>query len=258
MLDSRDNSVLKSLKELRKQEEERVNKERAEVEAKADAARRAKEEAERRAKEEIERAKRDEEDRIRRAQEEKEAREREERLRLEESERRARIEAETTLQQERMRLEAQAKSAAQVAAQAKGTPVKAIVAVVAVVAVIAVGVIFKIKADHQKQLADQQAEQQAERERDKLRLAEQEKRFEQMEGSLRKQIAEAKSDAERAAFQKQLDDATRARHAATASSRSTATGKDRDKKDTSGSTPALPAIHERKKVSDDPLDGLKL
>jgi type II secretory pathway pseudopilin PulG len=254
MLDSRDNSVLKSLKELRKQEEERVNKERADVEAKAETARRAKDEAERRAKEEIARAKRDEEERIRRAQEEKESREREERLRLEESERRARIEAETTLQQERMRLEAHAKSAA----QAKGTPVKAIVAVVAVVAIIAVGVIFKIKADHQKQLAEQQAAQQAERERDKLRLAEQEKRFEQMEASLRKQIAEAKSDAERAAFQKQLDDATRARHNATASTRSTSTSKDKDKKDTSASTPALPAIHGRKTVSDDPLDGLKL
>jgi membrane protein involved in colicin uptake len=254
MLDSRDNSVLKSLKELRKQEEERVNKERAEVEAKAEAARRSKEEAERHAKEGIERAKRDEEERIRRAQEEKESREREERLRLEESDRRARIEAETTLQQERMRLEAQAKTAA----QAKGTPVKAIVAVVAVVLVIAGGVIFKIKADHQKQLAEQQAEGDRAMEREKLRSAEQEKRFEQMAASLRKQISEAKSDAERAAFQKQLDDATRARHNATVPSRSTATGKDRDKKDTSGSTPALPAIHGRKQVSDDPLDGLKL
>jgi len=254
MLDSRDNSVLKSLKELRKQEEERVNKERADVEAKAEAARRAKDEAERRAKEEIARAKRDEEERIRRAQEEKEAREREERLRLEESDRRARIEAETTLQQERMRLEAQAKTAA----QAKGTPVKAIVAVVAVVLVIAGGVIFKIKADHQKQLAEQQTERARAVELEKRRATEQEKRFELMEASLRKQIAEAKSDAERAAFQKQLDDATRTRHALTAPSRSTATGRDREKKDTSASTPALPTIHSRKPVSDDPLDGLKL
>ena len=252
MLDSRDNSVLKSLKELRKQEEDRVKKERAEAEARADTERRAKEDAERKSKEEAERAKREGEDRLRRAEEEKEAREREERLRLEESERRARIEAETKLQQEKMRLDAQVKTAA----QKKGTPINVIIAVVAVVLVIAGGIIYKIKADHEKQRAADIAARETEREREKLRLAEQEKRMELLEASFKKQLAEAKSDAERLAIQKQLDDARAKSHVASGGGRAATI---KDKKDTSaGSAPAPALIKTKKAVSDDPLDGLKL
>ena len=47
MPEAQENSVLTSLKELRRQEEERVKQEKAKAEAKADADRRAKEEAER-------------------------------------------------------------------------------------------------------------------------------------------------------------------------------------------------------------------
>jgi hypothetical protein len=253
MLDSRDNSVLKSLKELRKQEEDRVKKERAEAEARADAERRTKEDSERKAKDEVERAKREEADRIRRAAEDKEAREREERIRVEESERRARIEADTKLQQERMRLEAQVKSAV----QAKKTPVGAILGIVAVVLLIAGGIIFKIKADHEKQRAADQAERDREREREKLRLVEQERKLELLEASFKKQLAEAKSDAERLAIQKQLDDARARSHAAGVSTKSAATKS--DKKDTSSASAPAPAlIRGKKPVSDDPLDGLKL
>ena len=251
MLDSRDNSVLKSLKELRKQEEDRVKKERAEAEARADAERRAREDAERKAREEAERAKREEEERVRRAAEEKEAREREERIRLEESERRARIEAETHLQKERMRLEAQVKTAV----QAKKTPIGAIVGIVAVVLLIAGGIIYKIKADHEKQLAAQQAERDREREREKLLLAEQEKKMELLEASFKKQLAEAKSDAERLAIQKQYDDAKARTHAATGGgSRSSAKS---EKKEPSA-VPAPALIKSKHSVSDDPLEGLKL
>ena len=254
MLDSRDNSVLKSLKELRKQEEDRVKKERAEAEARADAERRAKEDAERKSKEEAERAKREEEERLRRTEEEREAREREERIRLEESERRARIEAETKLQQEKMRLDAQVKTAA----QKKGTPVNVIIAVVAVVLVIAGGIIYKIKADHEKQRAADIAARESEREREKLRLAEQEKRMELLEASFKKQLAEAKSDAERLAIQKQLDDARARSHVASGGSK-VAAPKDKDKKDTgAGAGPAPALIKTKKAVSDDPLEGLKL
>jgi len=249
-LDSRENSVLKSLKELRKQEEDRVKKERAEAEARAEAERRAKEEAERKAREDAERARREEEDRLRRIEEEKLAHEREGKLRLEESERRARIEAETKLQQERMRLEAQAKTAG----HAKGVPVGPIVAIVAVVLIIAGGIIYKIKSDHEKQLAEQAAERDRAVEREKLRAAEQEKRFEAMEASLKKQIAEAKSDAERAAFQKQLDDATRARsHASSGRS-----SPPREKVKESAPKAAPDLIKKKKDVSLDPLEGLKL
>jgi hypothetical protein len=254
MLDSRDNSVLKSLKELRKQEEDRVKKERAEAEARADAERRAKEEVERKAREETEHAKREEEARLRRAEEEKLAREREERLRLEEAERRARIDGEVKLQQERMRLEVQAKSAA----KGKSTPMGAIIGIVALVLVIAGGVIFKIKADHQKQLAAQQEKSARETEAARLRLAEEEKRFEQLEASFKRQLAEAKSDAERASIQKQLDDAVRARSRASSSTPSRSASskeKDKDKKESAPATaPAL--IKGKRPVSDDPLEGL--
>jgi hypothetical protein len=194
-LDSRENSVLKSLKELRKQEEDRVKKERAEAEARAEADRRAKEEAERKARDDAERARREEEERIRRTEEEKQAQEREGRLRVEESERRARIEAETKIQQERMRLEAQVKTAA----KEKGVPMGLIVGIVAAVLLIAGGIIYKIKSDHEQQLAAQQAEKEKAIELEKSRRAEQEKKFEMMESLLKKQIAEAKSDAERLA-----------------------------------------------------------
>jgi hypothetical protein len=249
-LEPRDeNSVLKSLKELRKQEEERVKKERAEAEARAEAERRAREVAERKAREDAEHARREEEERLRRIEQEKQAQEREGRLRLEESERRARIEQETKLQQERMRLEAHAKAAA----KEKGVPVGLIVAVVAVVLVIAGGIIYKIKSDHEKQLAEQAVEKERAIEREKLRLAEQEKKMGQLEASFKKQLAEAKSDAERAAIQKQLDDA-RAHTRATAAARP---ARDREKKE---STPAVAPelIKKKKDVSLDPLDGLKL
>jgi hypothetical protein len=256
MLDSRDNSVLKSLKELRKQEEDRVKKERAEAEARAEADRRAKDEIERKAKAEVDRAKREEEDRLRRAEEEKEAREREERIRVEESERRARIEAETKLQQERMRLEAQVKTAAH---QSKKTPVGAIVGIIAVVLIIAGGVIFKIKADHEKERSAAQAAHDRDLERDKLRMAEQERKMELLEASFKKQLAEAKSDAERLAIQKQLDDARARSHAATSSGTKTPSASKDKKESTSGSAAPAPAlIKSKKSISDDPLDGLKL
>jgi hypothetical protein len=253
MLDSRDNSVLKSLKELRKQEEDRVKKERSEAEARADAERRTKEEVERKAKEEAERAKREEEARLRRIEEEKESREREERLRLEEAERRARIEAETQLQQERMRLEAHAKTAAKV----HRTPVGLIAGIVVAVLVIAGGVIFKIKSDHEKQSAALQAERDKEREQERLRLVEQERKMELLEASFKKQLAEAKSDAERLAIQKQLDDARAKSHASSSAGTKVSAPKDK-KEPSSPSTKAPSLITGKKPVSDDPLEGLKL
>jgi len=257
MLDSRDNSVLKSLKELRKQEEERVKKERAEAEARTEAERKAKEDTERRAKEAAEKAKREEEERQRRVQEQKEAQEREGRLRVEEAERRARIEAETKLQQERMRLEAQAKTAAKAA---KNFPMGAIVGIVVAVAVVAGGIIFKIKSDHAKQLRDQQAQQEKisrEAEKVSLRLLEEQKKFEQMEANFKRQIAAAKNDAERAAIQKQLDDARRTRAPSSPPKTATAS-KDKDKKETAAPSAPPKLIKDKKEVSLDPLEGLKL
>jgi hypothetical protein len=255
MLDSRDNSVLKSLKELRKQEEDRVKKERAETEARAEAERRAKEDTERKVKEDAARAKREEEERVRRIEEEKEAREREERLRLQESERRAHIEAETQLQQERMRLEAHAKTAA----KANGAPIRVIVGIVAVVLVIAGGIIYKISADHAKQNAVQQAQHAKmarEAEAARLQLIEEQRRFEQLEASFKKQLAEAKSDAERNAIQKQLDEARARSHASSSGAKASAAPKETKKESAAPAAP--PLIHGKRPISDDPLDGLKL
>lgn len=253
MLDSRDNSVLKSLKELRKQEEDRVKKEKAEADARAEVERKAKEEAERKVKEELARTKREEDARLQRIEDEKTAREREERLRLEESERKARIDAEMKLQHERMRLEVQAKSAA----KAKSAPVGMIVGVAALALVIAGGVILKIKADHQKQLALQQEKSARETETARLREAELTRRVEQIEASYKKQLAEAKSDAERLAIQRQHDEALARTHASSGGSvarpvRETARAKE------SSAVPAADLIKKKKDVSSDPLDGLKL
>jgi len=252
MLDSRDNSVLKSLKELRKQEEDRVKKEKADADARAAAERQAKEDAERKAKEAVEQARREEEARARQIEETKQAREREERLRLQEAERRARIEAETALAQEKMRLDAQVRTATKAANRA---PVGLIAGIIVVGVVLAGGVIIKIRSDHQKQLAAQEAEKEAAIEREKLRAAEQERRFELVVASLNRQLAEAKSDVERAAIQKKIDETQASRHASTG----THTSASREKKE------ALPAslsspdfIKKKKEVSNDPLDGLKL
>jgi hypothetical protein len=93
--DRPENSVLFSLKELRRLEDERVEAER-----------RAKLEAEQRARDEETRRAREEDERRRHAESEREARQREDRLRVEETERRAWVEGELKLR-EQQRLEEQ-------------------------------------------------------------------------------------------------------------------------------------------------------
>jgi hypothetical protein len=104
--DRPENSVLLSLKELRRREDERVKAEADARLAQAEAERRAKAEAAERARGEEIRRVREEEERRKRAESEREAREREDQLRLEEAERRARVEGELRLR-ERQLLEEQ-------------------------------------------------------------------------------------------------------------------------------------------------------
>jgi colicin import membrane protein len=101
-----ENSVLVSLKELRRIEDERVKAEADARRAQAEAERRARAEAEQRARDEEMRRVREEEERRQRAESERAARDREDRLRLEEAERRARVEGELKLK-ERQVLEEQ-------------------------------------------------------------------------------------------------------------------------------------------------------
>ena len=96
------NSVLFSLNELRRLEDERVKAEADARRAQAEAERRAKAEAEQRARDEETRRAREEDERRRRAESEREARQREDRLRLEEAERRARVEGELKLREQQL------------------------------------------------------------------------------------------------------------------------------------------------------------
>ena len=82
--------------------------------------------------------------------------------------------------------------------------------------------------------------------------------MELLEARFKKQLAEAKSDAERLAIQKQLDDARARSHAATSSGTKTTSAPKDKKESTSGSAPAPALIKSKKSISDDPLDGLKL
>ena len=100
--DRPENSVLFSLKELRRIEDERVKAEADARTAKAEAERRAKAEAEQRARDEETRRVREEEERRQRAENEREARQREDRLRVEEAERRARVEGELKLREQQL------------------------------------------------------------------------------------------------------------------------------------------------------------
>jgi hypothetical protein len=98
--DRPENSVLFSLKELRRFEDQRVKAEADARRAQAEAERRAKAEVEQRARDEETRRAREEEERRRRVESEREARQREDRLRVEEAERRARVEGELKLREQ--------------------------------------------------------------------------------------------------------------------------------------------------------------
>jgi len=100
--DRPENSVLFSLRELRRFEDERVKAEADARRAQAEAERQAKLEAEQRARDEETRRAREEEERRRRAESEREARQREDRLRVEEAERRARVEGELKLKAQQL------------------------------------------------------------------------------------------------------------------------------------------------------------
>jgi hypothetical protein len=100
--DRPENSVLLSLKELRRLEDERVKAEADARRAQEEAQRRATAEAEQRTRDEQTRRIREEEERRQRAESEREARQREDRLRMEEADRRARVEGELKLREQQL------------------------------------------------------------------------------------------------------------------------------------------------------------
>ena len=153
-----ENSVLFSLRELRRIEDDRVKKEQDAARAKAEAERQAKEAADRAAREAEERRVRDEAERARWRREADEQRQREEQLRLQEAERRARVEGEMRINEERMRLEMQHKK--------KHSPVKAVLTVAGILVVIGGGIGYKMYSQHQTELAVARAEREGPRELD--------------------------------------------------------------------------------------------
>ena len=190
-----ENSVLFSLRELRRIEDDRVKKEQETARAKAESERQAREDPERRAREADEQRVRQEQDRVRSAREADEHRQREEQLRLQEAERRARVEGEMRINEERMRLEMQHRK--------KHSPVKAVLGVAGILVVIGGGIGYKMYTDHQKELAVRDAEK-ARMELDaKKRQAAVEARYAAIEKDFADRLKKATSQAEIEQLQKE-------------------------------------------------------
>jgi hypothetical protein len=237
-----ENSVLFSLKELRQMEDNRLQQEESDRVAKVEAERRAREDAERRVRDDQERRVRDEQERVRRAQEEVAARQREEQMRLAEAERRARVDGEMRLQEERMRIELAARKQAR-------SPVGLIAGIVGALVVIGGGVIYKIRSDHQAEVAQAavakaEAEAKAKADRDA-----QERKFKKIIDDMNGQLAAAKTDADRQRIRQEIDRANRERDRDRRNVRPADKGRE--------TTKALPTI-KTGPIDDDPLKGLKL
>ena len=243
MAERRENSVLFSLKELRGIEDGRVKKEKEEADAIVEAERAAKLAAQRAVREAEERRVREEEDRARRAVEDQENRVREDQIRVQEAERRARVEGEVRLQEERMRLEVQAKT------QQK-SPLKAILGVTGVLVIIAGGLGYKMYSDHQTELAAARANQARIEVEAKAKQDELQAEITAITKDMNDKLAKAQTDEARAQIRAE---AAQKSAAVAASVRSR--GHSGSRSETS--TPAPVRGYAKKKaVSDNPLDGL--
>lgn len=238
-----ENSVLFSLKELRRMEDDRIRQEQDERVAKAEAERRDREAAERRASEEAERLRREEAERAQRAIDEKASLEREGQLRLAEAERRARVEGEHRLQQERMRLEIQSRKHA--------SPMKAIGIAVGVVVVIAGAVVFKLRSDANEEVQARQAALVKAEQDFARREAESQRKYQALVDQKARELATAKSDEERNRIRREMED-ERAKEQA----RRARTPRPVSSPPSRPSAP--PTIKKPRDISEDPLDGLKL
>jgi colicin import membrane protein len=247
MSDRRENSVLFSLKELRRLEDDRVRKEQDDVRSRLEAERAQKEAAERAARDEEERRRREEAERLRLADEDQQAKTREDQMRLQEAERRARVEGEMRIHQERMRLEVQAK--------ARSSPVKAVVTAVVVLLAVGAGLGYKFYTQHQAELAAQQAALDAARADAKKAQAEYEGKMVAIQKEMNDKLANAKDEGERERIRAEAAQArSQAQAAAAVHSRASHASSNRgDKEGTPASKIKAPGKHE---ISDNPLEGL--
>jgi len=236
-----ENSVLFSLRELRRIEDDRVKKEQDSARAKAEAERQAREEADRVAREAEERRVRDEAERARMAREAGEQRQRDEQLRLEEAERRARVEGEMRINEERMRLEMQHKK--------KHSPVKAVLTVTGILVVIGGGIGYKMYSQHQTELAAERAERERISAQARKDRAELEAKLVGIERNMNDQLAKAKTEEERARIRASAAEAKALAQGKSAPRHTSAAKTESEPKKT-----AVPTFKKRE-ISDNPLDG---
>jgi len=235
----RENSVLFSLRELRRIEDDRVKKEQETARAKAEAERQAKEANERAAREAEERRIREEAERARLAREEEDQREREGHLRVQEAERRARVEGEMRINEERMRLEMQHKK--------KHSPVKAVVGVAVVLVALGGGIGWRMYQQHQSELATERAERARIEAQARKERAELEAKLVGIEKNMNDQLARAKTEEDRQKIRAAAAEAKAAAQGRTV--RHAAPAKTEDKPTT------LPKVKGKRDISDNPLDG---
>jgi hypothetical protein len=235
-----ENSVLFSLRELRRIEDDRVKKEQEAARAKAEAERQAREEAERLTREAEERRARDEADRARMAREAEEQRQRDDQLRLQEAERRARVEGEMRINEERMRLEMQHKK--------KHSPVKAVLGVAGVLVLLGGGIGYKMYSQHQAELAAERAERERIAAQARKERAELEAKLVGIEKNMNEQLAKAKTEEDRQRIRAAAAEAKAAVQGKPAPRHSGTAKADDAKK------PVVPNFKKRE-ISDNPLDG---
>ncbi|MBW2735666.1 MAG: hypothetical protein JRH20_25050 [Deltaproteobacteria bacterium] len=250
MSEQNPNSVLFSLDELRRIEEERVASEEDAAQRAAEAQEQARVDAEKLASDQVEAARVAE---VQRVQGEKDAREhsdREERIRIAEAERRARVDAEVVLQKERIVAEAAAD--AQVKAHKLRNTILGITAA-AVVALGGLGYFLYIKSEETATKEAELAAQKASIVKMQKDHAEEQRKFQAEQDALEKEkakltnsLATAKTDAQRALLRKQLA-ARYTREAALGVARRKASARAKRR-----------AKHIRLRKGDDPLGGLKL
>jgi colicin import membrane protein len=237
-----ENSVLFSLRELRRIEDDRIKKEQEATRAKVEAERQAKEAAERAAREAEERRIRDDAERVRMAREADEQRQRDDHMRLQEAERRARVEGEMRINEERMRLEIQHKK--------KHSPVKAVLSVAGVIVLIAGGVGYKMYSDHQKELQAARDERVRIEIEAKKKQAEIEARYASIEKDFAAKLKKATSQAEIEALQKErLQQRLEAQAGRPSRPHASPAKTEPDK-------PQLNKPKGKREISDNPLDGL--
>jgi hypothetical protein len=156
MAEKRENSVLFSLRELKKIEEDRVKSEEDAIRQREEDERARVAAESRRQREEVERIRREAEDAERARQDAEEAQRRAEQLRLEEAERLARVEAQARLEEQRLRMEIDAR-----AREASTRKAKILVSITAVAfVVVAVAGVFAYRTIQEREVAAAEAAKQ--------------------------------------------------------------------------------------------------